>query len=101
MKRYIKEKNKLCDDLTNQIINNYNIFISTYRKTEEELKEGITNKIVRDRFLQYQERVNYSEMEKNINLQNKKSKEFQLIQKKRVCNYDVRTCIFLSTCIFS
>jgi hypothetical protein len=75
MKRYIKERNKLYDDLTKQEndLQTTPTFLSPpIEKTEEEPKEEIANKIVRDRFLQYQDRVNYSEMEKNIILQNKK-----------------------------
>jgi hypothetical protein len=44
-------------------------------KKEEELIEEIANKKVRDRFLRYQDRVNYSEMEKNANLQFKTKNE--------------------------
>jgi hypothetical protein len=75
MRRYIKDKNKLYDDLTNQeneLSATITFSLPFIEKPEEELKEEIANKIERDRFLQYQDTVNYSEIEKNTNLQNEK-----------------------------
>jgi hypothetical protein len=59
----------LYDDLTNQendLSATITFSIPYIEKTKEDLKEEIVNKIVRDRFLQYQDRVDYSEKEKKI-----------------------------------
>jgi hypothetical protein len=68
MRRYIKEKNKLYDDLTKleNELSTTTIFSSVFvEKTEEELKEDIANKIVRDIFLQYQNGL-IMEIKRNI-----------------------------------
>jgi hypothetical protein len=103
MKSYIKDKNKLHDNLIkqeNELSTTKTFSSSPIEKTEEELKEEIANKIVRDRFLQYQDRVNYSKIEKNIFLQNEKSKEFQQIQNARTSYYDVPTLVYSVLNIF-
>jgi hypothetical protein len=103
MRREIKERKKLYDDLNNQenkLSTTITFSSPSIGKTEEDLKEEIANKIVRDRFLKYQDTVNYSEIEKNINLQNEKSNEFQQMQKKRTSYYDVRTLVYFLPYMF-
>jgi hypothetical protein len=103
MRRYIKDKNKLYNDLTNEeneLSTTITFSSPPIEKTEEELKEEIVNKIVRDRFLEYQDRVNYGDKEKDINLQNQKSNKFQQIQKKRASYYDVRTLVYFLPYMF-
>jgi hypothetical protein len=103
MRRYIKEKKKLYDDLSNQendLSATMTFSISLIEKLEKELKEEIANKIVRDRFLQYQDRVDYSEKEKNIILRDEKTKEFEKIQKLRASYYDVRTLVYFLPYMF-
>jgi hypothetical protein len=58
-------------------------------KIQKELKEEILNKIVKNRFFQFQDSVNYRDKEKYINFQNEKFKEFQQIEKKSGSYYDV------------
>jgi hypothetical protein len=101
MRRYIKDKNKLYEDLTkqeNELSTTTTFLSSPIEKTKEELKEEIANRIVRDRFLQYQDRVNYSEIEKNSNLQNQKSNEFQQIQKVHFIMMFVQLNVFFHIC---
>jgi hypothetical protein len=74
--------------------------ISLIEKTEEKLKEEIANKIKRNRFLQYQDRVNYSEKEKNIIVRDEKTKEFETIQKLRASYYNVRTIAYFLPYMF-
>jgi hypothetical protein len=82
IRRYIKNKNKLYDELINQeneLSTTITFSSPSIEKTEEELKEEIANKIVKDRFLHHQDRVNYGDKEKDTNLQSQKSNEFQQI----------------------
>jgi DNA-directed RNA polymerase specialized sigma54-like protein len=80
MRRQIKERNILYYDLTdqeNELSPTITPSIPFIEKPEEELKEEIANNLVRNRFLQFQDRVNYRETENNIILQNEKTKEFE------------------------
>jgi hypothetical protein len=93
MRRCIKERNIFYNDLTkqeNEFSTTITFSSSPIEKTEEELKEEIANKIVRDEILQYQDRVNYGDKEKDTNLQNQKSNEFQQVQMLRASYYDIR-----------
>jgi hypothetical protein len=103
MKRQIREKKILYKELTdqeNELSATITFSIQFIEKSEEELKEAIANNIVRNKFLQYQDTVNYSEMEKNINLQNEKTKEFEKIKKLRISYYDVRKLAYFLPYMF-
>jgi hypothetical protein len=103
MRREIKERKKLYDNLSNQenyLSTTMSFSVSFIEKPEKELKEEIANKIVRDRFLQYQDRVDYSEKDKNIILRNEKTKEFEKIQKIHASYYNVRTLVYFLSYMF-
>jgi hypothetical protein len=103
MRKYIRERKILYKDLAdkeNNLSATVTFSIPYIEKSEEELKEEIANKIVRNRFLQYQDTVNYSETEKNIILQSEKTKEFEKIEKLRASYYDVRTLAYFFPYMF-